>query len=123
MVYFRWSFKINGLWQKQGFEIGSIGQTTFVVTATPAEIKESELQQLFDQVLAEYKGSMMQKFADRRQCLCRSLARQMAMKAGTPLQQAEMQQLIADLFCCMVPHVSPSGKKTMAIIPPEKLLN
>ena len=109
--------------QKQGFEIGSIGQTTFVVTATPAEIKESELQQLFDQVLAEYKGSMMQKFADRRQCLCRSLARQMAMKAGTPLQQAEMQQLIADLFCCMVPHVSPSGKKTMAIIPPEKLLN
>ena len=107
--------------QKQGFEIGSIGQTTFVVTATPAEIKESELQQLFDQVLAEYKGSMMQKFADRRQCLCRSLARQMAMKAGTPLQQAEMQQLIADLFCCMVPHVSPSGKKTMVIIPPEKL--
>ena len=109
--------------QKQGFEIGSLGQTTFVVSATPAEIKDSELQALFDQMLTEYKGTMMQKFSDRQQCLCRSLARQMAMKAGTPLQQAEMQQLIADLFCCIVPHVSPSGKKTMAIIPPEKLLN
>ena len=109
--------------QKQGFEIGPLGQTTFVVSATPAEIKDSELQQLFDQMLTEYKGTMMQKFSDRQQCLCRSLARQMAVKAGTPLQQAEMQQLIADLFCCMVPHVSPSGKKTMAIIPPEKLLN
>lgn len=108
--------------QKQGFEIGALGQTTFVVSATPAEIKDSELQQLFDQILTEYKGTMMQKFSDRRQCLCRSLARQMSVKAGTLLQQAEMQQLIADLFCCLVPHVSPSGKKTMAIIPPDKLL-
>ena len=109
--------------QKQGFEIGALGQTTFVVSATPAEIKDSELQQLFDQILTEYKGIMMQKFSDRRQCLCRSLARQMSVKAGTLLQQAEMQQLIADLFCCPIPHVSPSGKKTMAIIPPEKLIN
>ncbi|MBO4599719.1 MAG: DNA mismatch repair endonuclease MutL [Bacteroidales bacterium] len=108
--------------QKQGFEIGSIGQTTFVVSATPAEIKEGELQPLFDSMLVEYKGSMLQKFADRRQCLCRSLARQMSVKAGTPLGQTEMQQLVADLFCCAMPHVSPSGKKTMAIIPPEKLL-
>ena len=109
--------------QKQGFEIGQLGQTTFVVSATPAEIKDSELQQLFDQMLTEYKGTMMQKFADRRHCLCRSLARQMSVKAGTLLQQAEMQQLIADLFCCLVPHVSPSGKKTMSIIPPDKLLS
>ena len=108
--------------QKQGFEIGVLGQTTFVVSATPAEIKDSELQQLFDQMLTDYKGTMMQKFADRRQCLCRTMARQMAVKPGTLLQQAEMQQLIADLFCCPVPHVSPSGKKIMAIIPPDKLM-
>ena len=108
--------------EKQGFVIGTIGQTTFVVSATPAEIKDSELQSLFDQILTEYKGTMMQKFSDRRQCLCRSMARQMAVKAGTPLEQAEMQQLVADLFCCPVPHVSPSGKKTMAIIPPNKLI-
>ena len=109
--------------QTQGFEIGQLGQATFVVTATPPDVKESELQQLFDQMLTDYKGSMIQKFVDRRQCLCRSLARQMAVKSGTPLQQTEMQQLIADLFCCPVPHVSPSGKKTMSIIPPDKLLN
>lgn len=108
--------------KQQGFEIGNLGQTTFVVTATPSEIKESELQQLFDQMLTEYKCSMIQKFVDRRQCLCRSLARQMAVKAGTSLQQAEMQQIVADLFCCQMPNVSPSGKKTMAVIPPDKLL-
>ena len=108
--------------KQQGFDIGVLGQTTFVVTATPDDIRDEELQQLFDQTIVEYKSSMLQKFCNRAQCLCQSLARQMALKPGTQLQQPEMQQLIADLFCCQVPNVSPSGKKTMAIIPPEKLL-
>jgi len=108
--------------KEHGFEIGSIGQTTFVVTATPPDISDGELQQLFDQIIVEYKGSMIQKFNDRRVCLCRSLARQMAVKGGTVLQQAEMQQLIADLFCCQVPGVSPSGKKTMAVVEPGEML-
>ena len=106
----------------QGFEIGNLGQTTFVVTATPTAIHDSELQQLFDQMLTEYKGSMLQKFANRSQCLCRSLARQMAIKPGTQLQQAEMQQLIADLFCCQLPDTSPSGQRTLRIIQPSELL-
>ena len=109
--------------KEYGFEIGSIGQTTFVVTATPTDVKESELQSFFDQILVDYKGSMLQKFNNRTQCLCRSLAHQMAVKKGTVLQQAEMQQLVADLFCCQVPTLSPSGKKTMSILSPEQLLN
>lgn len=107
---------------QQGFEIGHLGQTTFVVTATPADFNDSELQQFFDQMIVDYKGSMLQKFNDRRQCLCRSLARQMAVRAGKTLQQAEMQQIIADLFCCQTPSISPSGKKTMRIIPPDQLI-
>ncbi|MCQ2274702.1 MAG: DNA mismatch repair endonuclease MutL [Bacteroidales bacterium] len=109
--------------KQYGFEIGSIGQTTFVVTATPPDISDSELQQIFDQMLVEYKSAMIQKFADRHQCLCRSIARHTAVKVGTVLQQAEMQQLVADLFCCQMPSMSPSGQKTMTIVQPENLLN
>lgn len=108
--------------KEQGFEIGTLGQTTFVVTATPTDISDSDLQQTFDQMLMEYKGAMIQKFADRRQCMCRTLARQMAVKSGTVLQQAEMQQIIADLFCCQMPQMSPSGKKVMTVIPADRLL-
>lgn len=108
--------------KEHGFEIGSIGQTTFVVTATPPDIHEGELQQLFEQIIVEYKGTMIQKFSDSKVCLCRSLARQMAVKAGTVLQQEEMQQLIADLFCCQVPSVSPSGKKTMVVVEPGTVM-
>lgn len=107
--------------KEQGFEVGALGQTTFVVTATPPDLNDGELQQVFDQMILDYKGSMLQKFNDSRTCLCRSLAKQMAVKAGTALQQAEMQQLIADLFCCQVPSVSPSGKKTMVVVDPATL--
>lgn len=109
--------------RQHGFDIAPLGGSTFVVSATPPDVKESELQQMFDQMLAEYKGSMLQKFCDRSQCLCRSLARQMAVKSGTPLQQSEMQQLVADLFCCKAPSVSPSGKKTMTVVTPAQLLS
>ncbi len=108
--------------RRYGFEIGTLGQTTFVVSATPPDVKESELQTLFDQIIVEYKGTMIQKFADRTQSLCRSMARQLALKPGTPLQQTEMQQLVADLFCCQMPTLSPSGRKTMAILTPDQLI-
>lgn len=102
---------------ERGFEISPIGRTTFVVTATPTNVRDSELQQLFEQMIADYKNAMLQKDNDRNTSLCRTLARQMAVRPGTLLQQEEMQQMIADLFCCKLPDVSPSGKKTLRIIP------
>lgn len=102
--------------KSRGFELSSLGKNTFVVTATPCGIREEDLQQIMEQMLTEYKGSMLQKFADRDLNLCKTLARQMAVKNGTPLQQAEMEQIIADLFCCHAPEVSPSGKRTMMIL-------
>ena len=105
-----------------GFAIDPIGQCTFVVTATPPDFKESELQAFMDQMLTDYKGSTMQKFADRSQSLCASLARQMAVRAGQQLGQEEMQQLVADLFACPMADTSPSGKRIITIIKPEELL-
>ena len=51
------------------------------------------------------------------------MARQLAIKPGTQLQQAEMQQIVADLFCCQMPSLSPSGRKTMVILQPNQLFN
>lgn len=105
-----------------GFEVEPAGQATFVVTATPSDLKESELQPLFDQMLADYKGAAMQKFSNRSHSLCASLARQMAVKSGKVLSQEEMQQLVADLFACPMADTSPSGKKIITIVNPEDIL-
>lgn len=67
-------------------------------------------------MISDYKGSMLQKFSNRDKNLYKSLAKQMSVKSGQVLQQSEMQQIVADLFCCHVPEVSPSGKRTMLIL-------
>ncbi len=108
--------------REYGFAIEGIGQTTFVVTATPPDFKESELQTFLDQMLMDYKGATMQRFYNRGNTLCASLARQMAVRPGTPLGEQEMQQLLADLFACPMADTTPGGKRIITIVKPEELL-
>ncbi|MCR5589543.1 MAG: DNA mismatch repair endonuclease MutL [Bacteroidales bacterium] len=108
--------------KEYGFEIAAMGGCTFVVSATPAGLKEGDMQELFDRMLMEYKGATLQKHASRSQSLCASLSRQMAIKPGRQLTQEEMQQLVSDLFACPLAEMSPSGKKTITIVKPEELL-
>ena len=105
-----------------GFEIEAAGQATFVVTATPPDLAEGQLQPLFDQLLMDYKSSTLQKFSNRSQSLCASLARQMAVRPGREMAQEEMQQLVADLFACPMADTSPSGKKIITVVNPSELL-
>ncbi len=105
-----------------GFEITTAGQCTFVITATPAELSDSDLQALMDQMLGEYKGATMQKYNNRTSTLCASMARQMAIRKGQQLTQDEMQHLIADLFACPMAEISPSGNRIITIVNPEELL-
>ena len=105
-----------------GFDISALSRTTFVVSATPASLKDSELQSFFEQLLSDYKGSTMQKYSSRSQGLCLSLARQMAVKSGTVLEQEEMHQLVADLFACPMAEMSPTGKRIITIVKPEEIM-
>ena len=99
-----------------GFVIEPLGQNNFVVTATPPEVDSNELQTMLEKTISEYKNNMLQRFNDREKSICTSLARQMSVRQGTALKAEEMQQLIADLFSCQAPNISPSGHKTMFIL-------
>ncbi len=105
-----------------GFEVEPAGQTTFVVSATPHEVTDGQLQPLFDQMLMDYKNAVLQKFSSRSQSLCASLARQVASRSVRPMSVEEMQQLVADLFACPMADTSPSGKKIIAVVNPETLI-
>ena len=107
--------------ERLGFVISPLGQNTFVVSAAPHDTKEDELQNILEQTINEYKNNMMQKFNDRNKSICLCLARQMAVHSGTALKVEEMQKLIADLFSCQAPDISPSGKRTMFIMGEQEL--
>ena len=98
-----------------GFEIEPLGATAFVVSATPPDVGDGQLQEMLANMVADYKASMMQRFNERAKSLCLALARQMAKDKCKPLQQQEMQGLIAALFACGTPNLSPEGKKTLIV--------
>lgn len=104
-----------------GFIIETLSQNTFVVTATPPEVDAEDLQMLLEKIISEYKNNMLQKFSDRDKSICMSLARQMSVRQGTALKPEEMQQLIADLFSCQAPNISPSGHRTMYIMGEQEI--
>ncbi|MBR7168708.1 MAG: DNA mismatch repair endonuclease MutL [Bacteroidales bacterium] len=99
-----------------GFEMNPLGNTVFVITAIPAEINDGEVQNMLDEMVEDYKNSLMQKFNDKEQSIALSMAKQLAVKKGTKLKQEEMQNIIAQLFSCKIPNTSPFGKKTMIIM-------
>ena len=99
-----------------GFEMNTLGTTVFVITAIPADMDNADIQSCLDEIVTDYKNSLMQKFSDKQQTVALAMAKRLAIRNGTKLKQEEMQSLIAQLFSCSIPNLSPFGKKTMIIM-------
>ena len=102
--------------EKIGFRIEAMNNTTFIINGTPIDCKGSDAVSLIEKILEDYKTNNVGNQSDRKLNLARSLASQMAVKAGQALSAMEMQDIIDRLFGCAVAEVSPSGKKIFTII-------
>jgi DNA mismatch repair protein MutL len=101
-----------------GFKLDAIGKNTFVLTAIPAEIPESEnLQGLIEGILESFKMNKVEMKLDVFTNLARSLARRLSLKHGKPMTEEEMIALTDALFACEMPYQSPAGKPTLTILP------
>ncbi|HEY8387357.1 MAG TPA: DNA mismatch repair protein MutL, partial [Parasegetibacter sp.] len=92
-----------------GFEVEPFGKDSFVVHGTPADLGSGNEQQTIEQLLEQFKHFSSEFKFSKREKLLRSLAMQQAVKAGQHLSQAEMKNLVNDLFNCGQPNVSPAG--------------
>ncbi len=104
---------MNGLIEEinqLGFEINEFGKNTFVVNAVPVELTESNLADLLEKLLDQFKLHNDDLKLDKRESLARSLAHNTAIKRGKLLHEAEMQNLIDELFACEAPNTLPNGK-------------
>lgn len=105
-----------------GFELEEFGEHSFILRAIPAvSIKTLPKQLLIDlasEMEAIGKGVQMEvkKENIRKLVACHS-----AIKAGDKLTQAEMNQLIRDLYVTQNPLTCPHGRPTMVQISPEEL--
>jgi len=95
----------------------------FTINGTPPGLKQSNIVELIEGIIDNYKTNMLELNLDKRYNLARSLAKNMSIKRGKKLQQIEMKSIIESLFACQIPDVSIDGKPVITIIPLVKLMD
>ncbi len=104
-----------------GFRIEPFGRNAYIVQGIPPDMVDENIQSLIENVLESFKTNQIGLKIDKRNNLIRSMARNLAIKAGKVLLPEEMQSLLDDLFACSVPNVSPSGKTIIISITSEEI--
>ena len=98
--------------QPLGYTIEPFGKDSFIIQGTPGDMAQGNEKGVMESLLEQYKNFTSEIRFSRREKLIRSLARQGAIKAGTPLAEREMRTLVDDLFACVQHNVTPGGDPT-----------
>jgi DNA mismatch repair protein MutL len=104
-----------------GFHLNKLGKNTFVVTGTPADLQETDIQALLENFLDKYKKNLVELNLDKSTNLARSLAFSLSARSGRRLYTEEMTHLIDELFSCQAPELTPEGRKVFTVIPLEQI--
>ena len=112
--------EIRGDLLKLGYDIEPMGGGNFAVNGTPHDEEEGDVQTLVENLLDEYQSHLISHRAERDKNLALSLAHQKKamMKPLTNLQ--EVNYFLQQLFSCLLPSITPSGKKIFEVVDVEK---
>ena len=107
--------------QLLGYLVEPFGNNTFVIQGTPADVIQGNEKAALEKMLDQYKHFSSDLKFNKREKLLRSMAWQQSIKAGTSLEQKEMESLINNLFDCETPNCTPNGKPSYLEFKKEEL--
>ena len=93
-----------------GFDLEHFGGESFIIRGIPAELAGQNEIQLLEQLLEQYRNDVDVE-SNGHARLAKALVRSAAIKAGQPLDVAEMRSLIDRLFACEQPRRAPNGRR------------
>ncbi len=113
--------EIRGDLLKLGYDIEPMGGGNFAVNGTPHDEEEGDVQTVVENLLDEYQSHLIAHRAERDKNLALSLAHQKkaVMKPLSNLQ--EVNHFLQQLFACLLPSITPSGKKIFEVMDVEKM--
>ncbi|HSR16443.1 MAG TPA: DNA mismatch repair endonuclease MutL, partial [Gemmatimonadales bacterium] len=104
-----------------GFEVAPFGGRTVVLHAVPAPHPRFEAEACFRDMVADLAGGRFAGWANRFERFAATYACRAAVKAGMPLSQAEMRELLHRLFATTLPAHDVHGRATIVQLPREEL--
>lgn len=109
--------------ERIGFRLEEMNPYTFIINGTPTDCKGTDAVSVIERIIDDNKTCAVVGVSERKLSLARSLAAQMAVKPGQPLNACEMQDIIDRLFGCAVFEIAPNGKKIFTIIHSDEIKN
>jgi len=104
-----------------GFNFSIFGKNSIVVQGVPVEGVESNVNELFESFIEQYKNFRSELSTGNNEILARSLASRCSLKKGKKLSNQEMKSIIDQLFACAEPNFSPGGQATFIILDQSKI--
>lgn len=104
-----------------GFEIDKLGPRDFVINGVPSELKGQHPEVLLENIISSATdgGRDFKEKLDEE--LAALLAGNTAIQEGQKLSVQEMEDLVNQLFACVLPNYAPKGGKVLTIIQTDEL--
>lgn len=120
-----------GLINELGHEIRALGidwepfgGTSILLRGLPPEMDSQEPSAIFEQFLEQFKWNQSHLTIPKNQSLARALAKRNAQQQSFHhWKEAELKDLINQLFGCQIPHFSPDQQPITRVIALEQLEN
>jgi DNA mismatch repair protein MutL len=100
-----------------GFEIEQFGKNSIVIHGVPADHAGQNCIELLEGIIENYKLNNLDSELEKRDNLCRSMAKKAAIQYGKELQAEEIELLVQHLFQLENYSFSPSGKIIVTELP------
>lgn len=108
---------INGQLSELGFDIAYLGDNSWSINGIPSAINDTNPSELVSKMIDTIESSGESLETELLSKIALSMARSSAIKPGQSLSNAEIEQLIGDLFKLPTPNHTPDGKTIIASIP------
>ncbi len=102
-----------------GFVVTHRGGTSWSIDGVPSLLKDSSPKALVEELIESVADTGQEVGTTLHERIALAMARNGAIRRGRSLTEAEMDRLIADLFRCKSPAITPDGKNIFAIIPAD----
>jgi DNA mismatch repair protein MutL len=96
-----------------GFELEIFGKNSIVVNGTPSDMQDFNVVETIEGIIESYKLNTIDAKVEKRDNLCRSIAKNISIKYGKTLDKDEMKLLLDHLMRCENPLYTANGKVVM----------
>lgn len=115
--------ELHPIIQRMGFNVQLLSGNTAMVSGVPADIDVGDEHSVLKAMLHQYRDLEGKMQLDARHRLAVAFASKTAIPRGRKLSDAEMENLVDQLFACEEPYKDPLDKPTIEYIPLEDIQN